>query len=99
MTDVPHLHAALAAGVDMARGVADGDGAHHLPVAKSIDLSCMPWNAWTDQRIRRKRHRLHLSIGAHMKGIGSGGEKGSYGGERTIVNKYIQIQHRTRNYC
>lgn len=75
MTDVPHFNAALAASVDMARGVTDGDSAHHLPVAKSIDLSCMSWNAWTDQRIRRKRHRLHLSIGAHMKGIGSGGEK------------------------
>lgn len=78
MADVPHFNAALAAGVDVARGVTDGDGAHHLPVAQSIDLASVARDAWADQRVRRERHGLHLSVGTHMKGIGSG--KGRNGG-------------------
>lgn len=74
VADVPHLDAALAAGVDMARGVADGDGAHHLPVAESVDLACVTWNARTNQRVWRKRHGLHLSVRTHVKGISSGRE-------------------------
>lgn len=72
MADVPHFNAALTAGVDVARGVTDGDGAHHLPVAQSIDLASVARDARTDQRVRRKRHGLHLSVGTHVKGIGSG---------------------------
>lgn len=49
MADVPHFNAALTAGVDVARGVADGDGAHHLAVAEGVDLACVAWNAWTHQ--------------------------------------------------
>lgn len=49
MTDVPHLDATLAAGVDMTRGVTDGDSTDHLPVAESIDLSCVARDARTDQ--------------------------------------------------
>lgn len=75
VTDVPHFDTALAASVDMTRWVTDGDSTHHLPVAKSIDLSCVARDAWTDQCIRRKRHRLHLSVSAHMKGVGTGREK------------------------
>lgn len=75
MTDVPHLDAALAAGVDVTRRVTDGDRAHHLSVAEGIDLSCVARDAGADQRVRGKRHRLHLSIGAHVKGVGSGGRR------------------------
>ena len=49
MADVPHFNAALTASVDVARGVTDGDGAHHLAVAEGADLARMAWNAWTDQ--------------------------------------------------
>lgn len=76
VTDVPHLDAALAPGVDMSRRVTDGDGAHHLPVAESIDLSRVARDARADQRVRGKRHRLHLSIGAHVEGIGPDKKKG-----------------------
>lgn len=49
LADVPHLDAALAAGVDMTRWVTDGDGTHNLPVAESIDLPCVTRNARADQ--------------------------------------------------
>lgn len=75
VTDVPHLDAALAAGVDMTRRVTDGDSTHHLPVAEGIDLSCVARDARADQCIRRKRHRLHLSISAYVEGVGSEREK------------------------
>lgn len=55
----------------MTRRVTDGNGTHHLSVAQRIDLSSVAWDARADQCIRRKRHRLHLSISAHMKGVRS----------------------------
>lgn len=48
MTDVPHLHAAFAPGIDMTSWVTDGDSTYHLSVAESIDLSCMAWDAGAD---------------------------------------------------
>lgn len=47
LTDVPHFHAAFAPGVDVARGGADGDGAHHLSVAECVDLSGVAWDSRT----------------------------------------------------
>jgi len=76
VTDVPHLYTTLAASVDMTRGVTDGNSAHHLPVAQSIDLTSMAWDARPDQCIWGKRHRLHLSISTHMKGVSPEGTKG-----------------------
>lgn len=69
VTDVPHLHATLATSVDMACWVTDGNRTYHLPVAQSIDLSSVARDVWADQCIWRKRNRLHLSIGAHVKGV------------------------------
>lgn len=82
MADVPHFNAALTAGVDVARGVTDGDGAHHLPVAQGIDLASVARDARADQRVRRERHGLHLPVGTHVKGIssGTGGMAASCGG-------------------
>lgn len=74
VTDVPHLDAALPAGVDVACGVTDGDSTHHFSVAQGVDLSCVARDARTDQCIRRKRNRLHLSISAHVEGVGPGAE-------------------------
>lgn len=71
LADVPDLDAALATGVDVARGVADGDSAHHLPMAQCVDLASVAWNARAYQRIWREGHGLHLTICAHMKGISS----------------------------
>lgn len=71
MTDIPHLYAAFTTGVDVACGVTNGDSTHHLSVAERINLPCMARNAWTNQRIGRERHRLHLSVSTHMKGVGS----------------------------
>lgn len=85
VTDVPNLDAALAAGVNMTRGVTDGDRAHHLPVAQSIDLACVAGNARADQRVGRKRHGLHLSVSAHMEGVRSGGRE-----EQTLI-RTIQL--------
>lgn len=79
VADVPHLHAAFAPSVNMTRRVTDGDGAHHISVAQRIDLSSVAWDARADQCIGRKRHRLHLSIGAHVKGVRSE--------ERVVIKK------------
>ena len=78
LADVPDLNAALATGVDVARGVADGDGAHHLAVAQRVDLASVAWDARAYESVRGKGHRLHLAVGAHMKGVGTTvGGKGS----------------------
>lgn len=78
LADVPDLDAALAAGVDVARGVADGDGAHHLAVAQRVDLAGVAWDARAYESVRGKGHWLHLAVGAHMKGVGTTvGRKGS----------------------
>lgn len=45
LTDVPYLHTALAARVDMPCGVADGHRTYHLPMAERVDLPGMPGNA------------------------------------------------------
>lgn len=66
---VPDLHAAFATRVDVAGGVADGHCTDHLPMAQCVDLAGMTWNAWANQSIWRKRHRLHLSICAYVKGV------------------------------
>jgi len=71
LADVPDLHAALAAGVDVPGGVADGDGAHHLAVAQRVDLPGVPRDAGTGQGVVGKGHRLHLPVGADVEGVGS----------------------------
>lgn len=71
MADVPDLDTALATSVDMTCWVADGDSAHHLPMAESVDLTSVAWDAWAYQGIWGKGHRLHLPISTDMKRIGS----------------------------
>lgn len=80
LADVPDLHAALAAGVDVPGGVADGDGAHHLTVAQRVDLPGVPGDAGTRQRVVGEGDWLHLPIGTDVEGVGSAGE-GKWGGE------------------
>lgn len=69
LTDVPDLDAALAASVDMACGVTDGDGTHHLAMAQRVDLAGVPGDTRSNQRVWWKGHRLHLTIRAHVKRI------------------------------
>ena len=69
LADVPDLDTALAASVDVTRGVADGDSAHHFPMAQCVDLASVAWDAGTYQCIWREGHGLHLTICAHMKRI------------------------------
>ena len=71
LADVRDLDAAIAASVDVTRGVADCDGADHLPVGQRVDLASVARDARAYQRIRREGHWLHLSIRTHMKRIGS----------------------------
>ncbi len=70
LTDIPDLHAAFAASIDVPRGVADGYGAHHLTMAECVDLTGMTGNAWSNQSIWRKRYWLHLAICANVEGVG-----------------------------
>lgn len=69
LADVPDLDTALATGVDVTCGVADGDSTHHFPVAQCVDLASVARDAWAYQCIWREGHWLHLTICTHMKRI------------------------------
>lgn len=71
LADVPDLDAALAAGVDVTRGVAYGDGTHHFSVAQRVDLTGVAWNTRAYQGIGREGHGLHLAVCADVEGVGS----------------------------
>lgn len=75
LTDVPDFHAAFAAGVDVTGGVADGHRTHHLAVVQRVDLAGVARDARSDQGVGRKGHRLHLTVGADVEGVGAGGEE------------------------
>lgn len=92
LADVPHLDTALAAGVDVACGGADGDGTHHLSVVQSVDLTGMPWDARAQQGIRRERHRLHLSIRTYMERVGTG-EKEEVNRGREVGENGMSANH------
>lgn len=76
LADVPDLDATFAPGVDVTRGVADGDGAHHLPVAQRVDLTGVAWDARAYQCIWREGHGLHLTIRTNVKRIRSAEDGG-----------------------
>lgn len=44
LADVPYLHTAFAACVDVSCGIADGHSTYHLPVTERVDLPGMPGN-------------------------------------------------------
>ena len=71
LADVPHLDAALSSGVDVACRGADGDGAHHLSVVQAVNLTGVSWDTWAQQGVRRKGHRLHLAVCAHVERVGT----------------------------
>lgn len=75
LTDVPDFDAALAAGVDVTRGIADGHRAHHLAVVQRVDLTGVARDAGSDQGVGREGHGLHLTVGADVEGVRTGGEK------------------------
>lgn len=79
LADVPDLDTALAAGVDVTCGVADGDSAHHFPVAQCVDLASMAWDARAYQCIWREGHGLHLTICTYVKRIRSAEDTGQRG--------------------
>ena len=81
---VPHFDAALAAGVHVLRGAADGDGADHLAVRQRVQLPRVPRDARAHQRVRGEGHRLHLPVGRHVEGVGPAREEGgdARGGDR-----------------
>lgn len=69
VTNVPDLDAALPSCVNVSGGVTDGDGAHHLSMVQCVDLTGVARNPRAHQSIRGERHRLHLSVGRHVKGV------------------------------
>ena len=69
VADVPDLDAALPARVHVPRGVADGHGAHHLPVVQGVDLACVAGDAGSDEGVGGEGDRLHLTVCGHMKGV------------------------------
>lgn len=65
----------------MPGGVADGDGAHHLPVAQRVDLPGVPRDAGAGQGVVGKGDRLHLPVGADVERVGSAKRGGTHGGQ------------------
>lgn len=72
MTNVPDLDATLPSCVNVSGGVTDGNGAHHLSMVQCVDLTGVARNPWAHQSIRGERHRLHLSVGRHVKRVSAG---------------------------
>lgn len=91
VTNVPDLDATLPSCVNVSGGVTDGNGAHHLSVVQSVDLTGVAWNPWAHQSIRGERHRLHLSVGRHVKGVSADDAKDDKGGknEKRMVSLFI----------
>ena len=71
LADVPHLDAALASGVDVARRGADGDGTHNLSVVQGVNLTGVARDSRAQQGVRGKGHRLHLAVCAHVERVGA----------------------------
>lgn len=71
LRNVPHLDAALAAGVHVLGGVRNGHSAHHFAVGECVDLACAPWNAGRIERVLRKRYRLQSALAVDVKGVGT----------------------------
>lgn len=67
MIYVPHLHTALAAGVDKLGGRGNGDRTDDLAVGECVDLASMPGNASAVECVRRKVHRVHLVLCSDVK--------------------------------
>ena len=88
LADVPDLDAALAAGVDVARGVANGDGAHHLTVVQRVDLAGVARDPRANQSVRGKGHRLHLPVRTDVEGVRTG-ERDEQGTQRERENFYL----------
>lgn len=74
VADVPDLDAALPACVHVPRGVADGHGAHHLPVVQGVDLACVAGDAGSDEGVGGEGDRLHLTVCGHVEGVRAFGE-------------------------
>lgn len=71
VTDVPDLDAALPARVHMSGGVADGHGAHHLPVVQRVDLARVSGDSGSDESVGGEGDRLHLTVCSDVEGVGS----------------------------
>lgn len=69
LADVPHLDAAFASGINVFSGRWHCNRAHHLPVRKCRHLTRVTRYARTHQRVRRKGHRLHLTLRRNMEWI------------------------------
>lgn len=70
LTDVPHLDAPLAAGVDELGRIGDGHGAHHLTMGQGVDLAGMARDSGRVEGIGRKGDRIDLALAVHMKRVG-----------------------------
>lgn len=67
LADVPHLDAALAAGVDVLGGRRYGDRADHLTVRQRRHLARVARDAGAHERVGGEGHRLHLPLRGHVE--------------------------------
>lgn len=69
MLDMPVSNAYLSSCVDMTGRITDGDSTNNLSMVQRVDLTCMARNPWTNQCIRRKGNRLHLSFSTNVERV------------------------------
>lgn len=69
LTDVPHLDAALAAGVNVLGRIRNCHGADHLAVRERVYLTRVTRYSWADEGVLRERNWLHLPFAGHVKAV------------------------------
>lgn len=55
--------------VDVFGGIGDGNGTHNFTMTQRVNLSRMPRDAGSYQRVWWKRNRLHLTVSIHVERI------------------------------
>lgn len=75
VTNVPDLDTTLPSCVNVPGGVTDGNSTNHLSMVQRVDLTSMSRDSWAHQSIWGEWHWLHLSIGCHMKRVGTNNTK------------------------
>lgn len=90
LTDVPHLHAALATGINILGWIRDCHGADHLAVSERVYLTRMTRYARANKCVLRKWHRLHLTFARHVKTVRTAMKKKDFSHKN--CDKYILIR-------
>lgn len=71
LTYIPDFDASLPTSIYMSCWVADSYCTNHFTMIQGVDLASMARYPWSNERIRRERYWLHLTVCSDMKGVSS----------------------------